>query len=174
MCIFSFRWSFWSREYSVRNFHDCYHPHITVFSFETLCVSNETIYKLKNGKELDPRGKNKSSVFYKFWSNKKSKRNDQMSNIRSSWSQCHIHGNIILQIHRVNEPFKPSERAEIELFRELLLKILASSRAEIWPFWPRKHRIFHDLVASPKCHLLQIKITISQLQRKLKSTIKAL
>ena len=26
MCIFSFRWSFWSREYSVRNFHDCHHP----------------------------------------------------------------------------------------------------------------------------------------------------
>ena len=40
-----------------------------------LVVGNETIYKLKNGKELDPRGKNKSLVFYKFWSNKKSKRN---------------------------------------------------------------------------------------------------
>jgi len=40
-----------------------------------LVVGNETIYKLKNGKEPDPRGKNKSLVFYKFWSNKKSKRN---------------------------------------------------------------------------------------------------
>ena len=40
-----------------------------------LVFGNETIYKLKTGKEPDPRGKNKSLVFYKFWSNKKSKRN---------------------------------------------------------------------------------------------------
>ena len=40
-----------------------------------LVVGNEKIYKLKNGKEPDPRGKNKSLVFYKFWFDKKSKRN---------------------------------------------------------------------------------------------------
>ena len=40
-----------------------------------MVVGDETIYKLKNGKEPDPRGKNKNVVFYKFQSNKKSKRN---------------------------------------------------------------------------------------------------
>ena len=40
-----------------------------------LVVGDEPIYKFKNGKEPDSRGKNKNLVFYKFWSNKKSKRN---------------------------------------------------------------------------------------------------
>ena len=104
-------------------------------------------------------------------------RNDQMSNIRSSWSQCHIHGNIILiilHIHRINEPFKPHERAKIRLFRELLSKILASSGAEIWLFLSAKGDILDLRPNHEKSGVFLVKMAISRLWMKLKSSIKAL
>jgi len=102
---------------------------------------------------------------------------DQMSNIRSSWSQCHIHGNIILiilHIHRINEPFKPHERAKIRLFRELLSKILASSGAEIWLFLSAKGDILDLRPNHEKSGVFLVKMAISRLWRKLKSSVKAL
>ena len=77
---------------------------------------------------------------------------------------------------KTGKPSKPREKAESELFRELSLKVLALSGAEICSFWCTISDIFHisqTYLNCQKSRVLQIKMVISQLTKRLEPSMKA-